>query len=69
MIKLSKVFGSIGHGGQDSGAVAGKFIEKNMNLVYGKACMDELSKYVETKISRVNDSFIGLSGLVSMSNE
>jgi N-acetylmuramoyl-L-alanine amidase len=66
--RLNKIFGSIGHGGHDSGAVEGRFIEKNMNLTYGKACMDELSKYVETKISRLDDSFIGLSGLVAMSN-
>ena len=68
MKRLSKVFGSIGHGGSDSGATAGRFIEKNMNLIYGKACIDELSKYVKTKISRIDDSFIGLSGLVTMSN-
>jgi N-acetylmuramoyl-L-alanine amidase len=65
---MEKVFGSIGHGGSDPGAVEGKFIEKNMNLIYGKACMDELSKYLETKISRTGDTFIGLSGLVAMSN-
>lgn len=68
MKRLSKVFGSVGHGGKDSGAVEGNFIEKNMNLIYGKACMEELDKYIKTKISRIDDSFIGLSGLVTMSN-
>ncbi|MGK0468274.1 N-acetylmuramoyl-L-alanine amidase [Clostridium sp.] len=65
---MDKTFGSIGHGGKDSGATSGRFIEKNMNLIYGKACMGELSKYIETKMSRIDDRFISLSGLVSMSN-
>jgi hypothetical protein len=65
---MNKVFGSIGHGGSDSGAVEGRFVEKNMNLIYGQACMDELSKYMETKMSRKDDRFISLSGLVSASN-
>jgi N-acetylmuramoyl-L-alanine amidase len=65
---MNNVFGSIGHGGSDPGGTSGNFIEKNMNLIYGKACMDELSKYLKTKISRMDDSFIGLNGLVTMSN-
>ena len=51
-----KVFIGCGHGGSDPGAVANGFKEKDLNLVIGLACADELSQYGVTVLtSRTKD--------------
>lgn len=56
MIKLTKVFLSAGHGGDDPGAVAYGLKEKDINLQILLACRDELQKYGVTVItSRTTD--------------
>lgn len=53
---MSKVFLGIGHGGNDSGAVANGFKEKDLNLAIGLACRDELARHgVTVKMSREKD--------------
>lgn len=51
-----------GHGGVDSGAVAGKHIEKVYNLDTGKACKEELEKYgVTVYETRKADEYLSIS--------
>lgn len=51
-----KVFISAGHGGNDPGAVADSFKEKDLNLSIALACRDVLEKHgVEVRMSRVKD--------------
>lgn len=65
-----KVFIGVGHGGKDPGAVANGFREKDLNLVIGLACQDELSRHgVLTKISRSTDEDESLTGKIRACNE
>lgn len=51
-----------GHGGSDSGAVAGKHIEKVYNLDTGKACKEELEKYgVTVYETRKGDEYLSIA--------
>lgn len=51
-----KVFIGVGHGGKDPGAVANGIKEKDVNLVMGLACRDELERHgVEVGMSRTKD--------------
>lgn len=51
-----KVFIGVGHGGNDSGAVANGFKEKDLNLAIAKALNDELVRHgVTVKMSRTKD--------------
>ncbi len=51
-----RVFIAVGHGGSDSGAVAGNKVEKVFNLDIAIACMNELQRHaVDVKMSRAKD--------------
>lgn len=53
---MNKVFISVGHGGQDPGAVANGLVEKNINLVMALAMRDELLRNgIKVELSRVTD--------------
>ncbi len=53
---MKKVFLSVGHGGTDSGAVANGLKEKDVNLVIGLQCAEELMRHgVEVCLSRTKD--------------
>lgn len=66
---MAKIFIGVGHGGEDSGAVNGKFIEKNMNLITAKACYDYLKdNHIDVKISRDRDADYGINKRVSDAN-
>ena len=53
---MPKVFISVGHGGQDPGAVANGLVEKNINLVMALAMRDELLRNgIEVELSRTTD--------------
>ncbi len=67
--KMNKIFLDFGHGGSDSGAVANGLVEKNMTLVTGLSCRDELLKYnVQVQCSRISDIAVGLDERCRMSN-
>lgn len=52
----ARVYVGIGHGGPDSGAVYGDYLEKDANLAIGLAMCTELAAYgVEVKSSRTAD--------------
>jgi N-acetylmuramoyl-L-alanine amidase len=71
---MSKVFIGVGHGGStikggDPGAVSGKFIEADINLVTALACKAELERHgVTVGISRTKDEIVGLGKEVQMCN-
>ena len=51
-----KVFISVGHGGNNPGAVANGFKEKDLNLSIAIACYEELRRHgIDTLISRTKD--------------
>ncbi len=51
-----KIYLDIGHGGQDSGAVDGKYIEKNLNLRFGLMVRDKFKALGQSVLcSREND--------------
>ena len=53
---MSRVFIGVGHGGNDPGAVANGFKEKDLNLAIAKACNDELIRHgVSVLMSRTKD--------------
>lgn len=53
---MAKVYIGVGHGGDDPGACANGFKEKDLNLKVAKACYDYLkSNGVSTLISRTSD--------------
>ena len=53
---MAKVFISVGHGGNDPGAVANGFKEKDLNLAIALACNDVLIRHgVITAMSRTKD--------------
>ena len=53
---MHKVFLGVGHGGQDPGAAADGYQEKEITLTMALACKAELERYgVEVGISRVTD--------------
>lgn len=61
MARKPKVFLGIGHGGNEPGAVANGLKEKDVNLVIGLACRDELERHgVEVLMSRYKDEEDGL---------
>lgn len=61
MARKPKVFLGVGHGGNEPGAVANGFKEKDVNLVIGLACRDELERHdVEVLMSRYKDEEDGL---------
>lgn len=64
-----KVFIAVGHGGDDPGAVANGFREKDLNLEIAKACRDELIRHgVEVKMDRETDVELSMSATVNMCN-
>ena len=64
-----KVFLGIGHGGSDPGAVANGFEEKDLNLVIGLACRDELIRHgVQVLTSRTTDEEDLLADVVAECN-
>ena len=67
---MSKVFIEVGHGGKDSGAVAGKFVEKDINLKVALAfkVVAERNGF-EVKLSREDDTFVDLNTIAKMAND
>ena len=58
-----------GHGGEDSGAVSGDYVEKEWNLDTARACANELVKYgVYVYETRSDDTYISLEDRASMAN-
>lgn len=65
-----KVTINAGHGGHDSGAVRGKIYEKVLNLAVALDVKKYLvDKGVEIIMTRVNDSYLSLSGIVKIAND
>ena len=61
MARKPKVFLGVGHGGNETGAVANGFKEKDVNLTIALACRDELERHgVEVLMSRYKDEEDGL---------
>lgn len=53
---MYKVFLGVGHGGVDTGAVSGRYREKDMTLIIALACKAELERHgVQVGISRTKD--------------
>lgn len=66
---MAKVFIGVGHGGNDSGATANGFKEKDLNLVTALACRDELKRHgVDVLISRETDERVALAERIKMCN-
>lgn len=64
-----KVYIAVGHGGDDPGAVANGFREKNLNLVTAIACKDELLRRgVEVNIDRTTDIELTMTQTVNACN-
>ena len=64
-----KVFLGVGHGGNDPGAVANGFKEKDLNLSIAKACYDELIRHkVNVLMSRTKDENDPLSDEIKECN-
>lgn len=64
-----KIYGRMGHGGKDSGAVGPNRTEANDNLQYGTAVMNKLAALGHTvKVSRTNDTYRSLSDIVNEAN-
>lgn len=58
-----------GHGGEDSGAVSGDYVEKEWNLDTARACANELVKYgVYVYETRNDDTYISLEDRASLAN-
>ena len=58
-----------GHGGEDSGAVSGDYVEKEWNLDTARACANDLVKYgVYVYETRSYDTYISLEDRASMAN-
>ena len=65
---MTKVYVGIGHGGNDPGAVANGYKEKDLTLAIGKACYDELVRHgVNAKISRTTDKYMSVNEKVKVS--
>ena len=53
---MKKVFLGVGHGGSDPGAVAGGFLEKDVNLSIALSCYEELVRHgIGVRMSRTRD--------------
>lgn len=53
---MVKVFLGVGHGGNDPGAVANGFLEKDLNLAIALSCFAELSRHgIQVLMSRTKD--------------
>lgn len=64
-----KVFLGVGHGGNDPGAVANGYKEKDLNLSIALACKDELIKYgVIVQMSRTKDENDPLTEVIKECN-
>lgn len=64
-----KVYIAVGHGGDDPGAVANGFKEKDLNLVTAIACKDELLRHgVEVNIDRTTDIELTMTQTVNACN-
>lgn len=64
-----KVYIAVGHGGEDPGAVANGFKEKDLNLVTAIACKDELLRHgVEVNIDRTTDIELTMTQTVNACN-
>lgn len=64
-----KVFLGVGHGGNDPGAVANGYKEKDLNLSIALACRDELVKYgVIVQMSRTKDENDPLTEVIKECN-
>lgn len=64
-----KVFIDAGHGGSDSGAVSGKFVEKELNLTVAKEVKRLLqANGIEVKMSREDDTTVSLADRCKMAN-
>jgi N-acetylmuramoyl-L-alanine amidase len=65
-----KVYIAVGHGGDDPGAVANGFREKDLNLVTAIACKDELLRNgVEVNIDRTTDIELTMTQTVDACNK
>ena len=66
---MAKVFIGVGHGGPDSGAVSGTFIEDDINLVMALAMKTELERHgITVGISRIVDEEDRLTEEISEAN-
>ena len=66
---VKKVYIAVGHGGDDPGAVANGFKEKDLNLVTAIACKDELLRHgVEVNIDRTTDIELTMTQTVNACN-
>ena len=66
---MAKVYLAAGHGGEDPGAVANGFKEKDSNLVVMLKCKEELERHgVEVICNRLTDVEIGLAAKVEQAN-
>lgn len=64
-----RVFIAVGHGGDDPGAVANGFREKDLNLEIAKSCRDELARHgVTVKMDRETDVELSMSETVNLCN-
>jgi len=67
---MKKVFLGVGHGGSDPGAVAGGFLEKDVNLSIALACYSELVRHgVAVRMSRTRDEEDSLEEEIRKCNE
>lgn len=58
-----------GHGGEDSGAVSGDYLEKEWNLDTSRACANELVKYgIRVYETRTDDIYVSLEERASLAN-
>ena len=66
---MAKIYGRMGHGGKDSGAVGPNRTEANDNLQYGTAVMNKLKTMGHTvKVSRTNDTYRSLGSITNEAN-
>lgn len=66
---INKIFIGVGHGGNDSGAVANGLKEDNLNLAIALACRDELVRHgIQVGMSRTKDENDPLSDEIKECN-
>lgn len=66
---MAKVFIGVGHGGNDPGAVANGFLEKDLNLAIAFACREELKNHgVNVLMSRTADDNESLTEKINECN-
>lgn len=66
-----KIWIDAGHGGQDGGAISGKYVEKSLNLNMALLLRDYLNTHyvAEIGLTRANDPTISLSQRTAMANQ